>query len=285
MLTHWWVKTGFRRRLWGCCSPTGEPLPGYCWQAELGPWVWLQGSGIPELVSNHWGWDKEEGAGSWHTFGYGAWGILKLFVGLLVGRARAQLVPGQDLACSGWIGSAGCGTVVFLYLVSAPWWVRLIQRLVQGSWTAGLVPGHCWVELRLSPLVGSSVSRGRVWRWLRAWKVFRQTVCRWVELCPVWSHSVSSSFSLPSFILLNFAWICIFLSSGQGLLPLLGWCLPHLKTYCWRIRVKRCAPHPPTPRPSCLPPPAFFYSGTLAPEFLQMPYKNPILYMPIQIVP
>lgn len=73
------------------------------------------------------------GGGSWHTFGYGVWGVLKLFVGLLVDRARDQLVPGQGLACSGWTGSAGCGIVVLLCLVSAPWWVRLIQRLVQAS--------------------------------------------------------------------------------------------------------------------------------------------------------
>ena len=33
-----------------------------------------------------------------------------------------------------------------------------------------------------------------------------------------------SSFSLTSFILLSFAWICIFLSSGQGLLPTPSWC-------------------------------------------------------------
>ena len=31
-------------------------------------------------------------------------------------------------------------------------------------------------------------------------------------------------FSLPSFILLSFAWVYIFLSSGQGLLPALSWC-------------------------------------------------------------
>ena len=139
------------------------------------------------------------GAGSWHTFGYGVWGVLKLFVGLLVDRARDQLVPGQGLACSEWTGSAGCRIVVLLCLVSAPWWVRLIQRLVQASWRAGLVPGRCWVELSLSPLMGSSVSTGQVWSWLWAWKVIRQTVCWWVELCPAGpTHSLPLFPFLPS---------------------------------------------------------------------------------------
>lgn len=34
----------------------------------------------------------------------------------------------------------------------------------------------------------------------------------------------SCSFPLPSFILLSFAWVSIFFSSGQGLLPALSWC-------------------------------------------------------------
>ena len=33
-----------------------------------------------------------------------------------------------------------------------------------------------------------------------------------------------SSFFLPSFILPSFAWICIFLSGGQRLLPAVSWC-------------------------------------------------------------
>ena len=36
--------------------------------------------------------------------------------------------------------------------------------------------------------------------------------------------SLFSSFSLPSCILLRFAWIYILLSGGQGLLPVLSWC-------------------------------------------------------------
>ena len=40
----------------------------------------------------------------------------------------------------------------------------------------------------------------------------------------VWSCSFPSSFSLPSFIQLNFVWIHIFLWSGQRLLPALRLC-------------------------------------------------------------
>ena len=39
----------------------------------------------------------------------------------------------------------------------------------------------------------------------------------------VQSHSLSS-FSIPSYILTSFAWICIFLSSSQGLLATVSWC-------------------------------------------------------------
>ena len=41
-----------------------------------------------------------------------------------------------------------------------PWWVRLVQGLVQVSWWEGLVPAHWWVELGLVPLVGRAVSGG-----------------------------------------------------------------------------------------------------------------------------
>ena len=39
-----------------------------------------------------------------------------------------------------------------------------------------------------------------------------------------WFCSLSSSVSLPSFILPSFAWICVVLSDGQGLLLALSWC-------------------------------------------------------------
>ena len=48
-----------------------------------------------------------------------------------------------------------------------------------------------------------------------------------------WSCSLSSSVSLPSFILPSFAWICVFLSDGQGLRLALSWLL--CKIFCmWR---------------------------------------------------
>ena len=48
---------------------------------------------------------------------------------------------GQSPVCpSGQVGSTGPETVVFLCLVSVPWWVRLVWRLEQAPWRARLVP-------------------------------------------------------------------------------------------------------------------------------------------------
>ena len=49
---------------------------------------------------------------------------------------------------------------VGLLLLSALWWVRLVQGLVQASWWEGPVPAHWWVELGLVFLVGRAVSGG-----------------------------------------------------------------------------------------------------------------------------
>ena len=57
-------------------------------------------------------------------------------------------------------GIAGHRIMVFLHLVSAPWWVRLVQRLGLAFWTAGLEPAYWWVELGLGLLVDRAVSRG-----------------------------------------------------------------------------------------------------------------------------
>ena len=59
-----------------------------------------------------------------------------------------------------------------------------------------------------------------------------QTISPMCTSCPcfrfpnpqVQIQSRSFSLSLPSFILPSFAWICIFLSGGQGLLPAVSWC-------------------------------------------------------------
>ena len=40
-------------------------------------------------------------------------------------RARDQVILGQVLICISGLGSVGCWIVVFLLLVSAPWWVEL----------------------------------------------------------------------------------------------------------------------------------------------------------------
>ena len=56
------------------------------------------------------------------------------------------------------------------------------------------------------------------------------------------------------FLLLSFAWFCIFFSTGQVLLYALSWGVLHPllcpKVYSWCIRGERDTPHPPT-SPSC----------------------------------
>ena len=69
----------------------------------------------------------------------------------------------------------------------------------------------------------------------------------------VQSHSLSS-FSIPSFILTSFAWICIFLSSSQGLLATLSWCSVRFSSsedVCLMHPGERSTPGPSTPLPSC----------------------------------
>ena len=58
-------------------------------------------------------------------------------------------------------------------MMSAPWWLKLDQRLRQASWSAGLGSrgfwgwfAHLWMELVLGPLLGRS--GGRVQRCLWA---------------------------------------------------------------------------------------------------------------------
>ena len=73
--------------------------------------------------------------------------------GPLVGRARAKLVPEQGLAhCWQAVGGS------FLVSVSAPWWVRLVQRLEKASWRAGFVPSYWCVEVGPGPLVGRAIA-------------------------------------------------------------------------------------------------------------------------------
>ena len=159
MLVHWWVVSG-SRRLWVCCLLTGgwSQVLGLVldyWQAEPGPGVWLQGPGFPELVSDCWWWVSS----LWHSWVWGP-SCPEACVVLLVDRVKTQLVRWQGLACCGQSGSAGYGVVIFLCLMSAPWWVRLAQRLLQASWRAGLVPAHWWMELGLGLLVGRTMYRG-----------------------------------------------------------------------------------------------------------------------------
>ena len=52
--------------------------------------------------------------------------------------------------------------LVFLLLDSTPWWLSLVQRLVQAARWKGPVLAHCRVELKLGSLAGSghAVPRG-----------------------------------------------------------------------------------------------------------------------------
>ena len=60
-------------------------------------------------------------------------------------------------------------------------------------------------------------------------------------------------FFLCSFILLNFAWFCIFFSIGQVLLSALSWCstCTSVSERVFLMSMKRCTPHPPSPPTSC----------------------------------
>lgn len=101
-------------RLWGCSHQVaGEPGPGV--SASPGGQSWLlepgwRVQGIPELISDHW--LGGTGVGFWHSWGWDPRGP-RVSVDLLVGKARAQLVPGQGLACHGWAVSTSCGIVGF----------------------------------------------------------------------------------------------------------------------------------------------------------------------------
>ena len=55
------------------------------------------------------------------------------------------------------------GSYFLLLLLSAPWWVRLVQVLVQASWLKGLVPGLWWVGLCLFPLMGRAALSHVFW--------------------------------------------------------------------------------------------------------------------------
>ena len=70
-------------------------------------------------------------------------------------------------------------------------------------------------------------------------------------------------FPPSSFILLSFAWFCIFFSAGQVLLPALSWCPACTSVsegvflmHPWK---EECSPCPPTPPPSCSPPRNLFH--------------------------
>lgn len=95
------------------------------------------------------------------------------------------------------------------------------DELVWGTW------GHSTDCMVLIPLIHASLSDS-----LKCFP-FVPTDCPDARLSPllqllhpwvqVHSQSLSSSFSLASFILPTFAWIYILFSGGQGLLPALRW--------------------------------------------------------------
>lgn len=106
------------------------------------------------------------------TVGYEVQGVLRL----CWTASRQSHDPAGPRAGSGplWAdGSVGCGIVTFLCPVSAPWKVRLAQRLAHASWRAGPVPAHWQIELGLGPLVERTVYRGSY----GPSNVFRYNVC------------------------------------------------------------------------------------------------------------
>ena len=144
----------------------------------------MGGARVPKtlgLLPTHWQVKPDPGvsagllagrAGSWSLFAWprdprtrfrslvrGGGFLIQLGMGSVVSRSLHWPASGEGQASAGpGVGSSlHCGIVVFLLLVSVPWWVRLIVRLVQASWREGLKPTHWWVELGLGPLAGRAL--------------------------------------------------------------------------------------------------------------------------------
>ena len=125
-------------------------MPDY-WQTEPGPGVWLQGLGIPKLLSYRSG----SGEGEFpDTVGYGVLGVPKLAL------ACSWAGPGLSWSRGRVWPVVSCRIVVCFILLSAPWWAWLVWRLEQAPWRVGPLPAHWWAELVLGPLVGWAGCRG-----------------------------------------------------------------------------------------------------------------------------
>ena len=98
------------------------------------------------------------------TVGYEIWGVTrltgqssKLVLACWWAGPGHSCSQGRILSTNGRAKSIGWGIVASLSLVSAPWWVRLVQKLKQASWRPGNSrPGPCpqWLELGLGPSGG-----------------------------------------------------------------------------------------------------------------------------------
>ena len=129
--------------------------------------------------------------------------------GSLVSRVRAQLVPGQMLACLCMdcvhrLQGYSCPEAFFCLMVGEAGPKAREGSLVGGPWILGLLPAHWYVEL--SPKVsgcralgvlcllpahwcvepGLRCSCGQDYVQERLWtqRISRQPICRWVGLCP-----------------------------------------------------------------------------------------------------
>ena len=89
------------------------------------------------------------------------------------------------------------------------------------------------------------------------WGIWGKPVCWWLGLCSYLAPYLGEVSCAGCSRQLGGAgsWVCVFLSGGQGLLPVLSCSLQdllHLKMYSWCICGERCTPLPPAPLPSCL---------------------------------
>ena len=124
-------------------------------------------------------------------------------VDLLVGRARAHLVPGQGLAYwwAGWV--FWLWDCAFLHLVDeagSEAKASFLECGARAQWVLRLMPAFWWVKL--GP--GSPGGQSHVQRQLQAQGVLRQPVCWWVGLC---SHPVSYlAWGIPALVPLG-SWV------------------------------------------------------------------------------
>ena len=132
----------------------------------MDPGVWLQGSRVPELVSDClW-----TGDSSWHSWVCHL-GCPKTCDGLLVGRVRAQLVLGQGLTC---------------------WWARFVWRLQVCGFVSPKIKS-CWPSKPNAlgaHLPGAGPLGWRAQNWAQTFPVREPLQCNYFPVCVTYPRGI-----------------------------------------------------------------------------------------------